>query len=115
MLNQLSYIKSAPLAAISERILCTPTAKSLSSDAEADFDKRNQIGRAFCPPNWMGDFDREGGSRRRSGGVGGSGGAADTDWDRTTQEFLRSISRGEQQQRSTAQRGGGSGGGAEVT
>ena len=57
----------------------------------------------------MGDLDREGGSRSRSGR---GGGGADPDWDRTTQEFLRSISRGEQQQRSTAQRGGG---GAEVT
>ena len=59
----------------------------------------------------MGDFDREGGGRSRSGG----GGAADPgDWDRTTQEFLRSISRGEQQQQqsSTSQRGRG--GGAEV-
>ena len=37
----------------------------------------------------MGDFDRgEGGSRGRSGG------GADPDWDRTTQEFLRSISKG---------------------
>ena len=35
----------------------------------------------------MGDFDRG-----RSGG--GGGGSADPDWDRTTQEFLRSISKG---------------------
>ena len=33
----------------------------------------------------MGDFDR---------GRSGVGGGADPDWDRTTQEFLRSISKG---------------------